>query len=399
VKQPLDSAKEVANAAGDAISKTASIFTSKLIGISKGVFSPIATVNEIVKKPAPGTAPGIGHYLDKVDLDLPVRITSIDYGTDFFNQTEFETVDAAMNAPKKEGQKARWINVDGLNPKFVDQVCRHYGVHTLSAEDVLNTYQRPKMEVFDDHILIIVRQIHVQEKKLKNEQISFFLFKDTLISFQEEPGDVFGPVRKRLENPKGRFRNYQADYLFYSLIDCIVDHLFPLLESYGIALEELEEEISHHPVPSCQQRLFSMKRDLALQRRTLWPLREMIDGLYRDESGLIDESLKTFYRDVQDHTMQVIDLLETYRETASGLNDLYQSSVGNKMNEIMKVLTIMASFFIPITFVAGVYGMNFEYIPELGWHYSYYVFWGICLTVSSALAIYFWRKGWIGGDK
>ncbi len=399
MKQSIDSAKEVANAAGDALSKTASFFTSTIIGIGKSVFSPITTAGHHHRKPAPGTAPGIEHYLDKAEADVPVRITAIDYGADFNETTAYDTIDDALNAPRKEGQKVRWLNIDGLNPKIVDRVCKHFGVHILSAEDVLNTYQRPKLEIFADHIQIILRQIQVQDMKLKNEQIAFFLFKDTLISFQEQMGDVFDPVRKRLENPKGRFRGQQADYLFYTLIDCIVDHLFPLLEGYGAALEDLEEEISQRPTPACQQKLFSMKRDLSLQRRTLWPLRELIDGLYRDESDLIDDSLKTFYRDVQDHTMQVIDLLETYRETASGLNDLYQSSVGNKMNEIMKVLTIMASFFIPITFVAGVYGMNFAYIPELEWHYSYFIFWGICLSMTSGLAIYFWRKGWIGGNK
>ncbi|MGJ8638880.1 MAG: magnesium/cobalt transporter CorA [Opitutaceae bacterium] len=398
MKQPLDSAKDAANAAGDAISKTASFFTSTIIGIGKSVFAPISTGDHLPHQPAPGTSPGIEHYLDKAGTDIPVRITSVDYGADFHATTNHETIDAALAAPRRDSQKVRWINVDGLNPKVVDQVCKHFGVHTLAAEDVLNTYQRPKLEVFDDHMQIIARQIQVQDNKLKNEQVAFFLFKDTLISFQEEPGDVFDPVRRRIENTKGRFRSQNADYLFYALIDCVVDHLFPLLEGYGAALEELEEEITMKPSPSCQQKLFAMKRDLSLQRRILWPLREVIDGLYRDESDLIDDSLKTFYRDVQDHTMQVIDLLETYRDTASGLNDLYQSSVGNKMNEIMKVLTIMASFFIPTTFVAGVYGMNFEYIPELQWRYSYFVFWGICLSMTGGLAIYFWRKGWIGKE-
>jgi magnesium transporter len=226
VKQPLDSAKDVANAAGDALSKTASFFTSTIIGLGKSVFHPIATVGNYHKKPAPGTAPGIEHYLDKADTDVPVRITTIDYGPDFCETAEHPTIDDALNLPRKDGQTVRWINIDGLNPIIIDRTCKHFGVHTLSAEDVLNTYQRPKFEVFSDHIQILLRQIQVQDRKLKNEQIAFFLFKDTLISFQEEPGDVFDPVRKRLTNPKGRFRNQKADYLFYTLIDCIVDHLF-----------------------------------------------------------------------------------------------------------------------------------------------------------------------------
>jgi magnesium transporter len=323
----------------------------------------------------------------------------VEYGKDFSETTNFDLIDDALAAPRKEGARVRWINMDGLTPKVVAKACKHFGIHTLSAEDALNTYQRPKIEFFDTYIQIIVRQIHLDGGKLKNEQVCFFLFEDTLLSFQEEPGDVFDPVRRRLENPTSRFRSNDADYLFYTLLDSIVDHLFPLLEGYGLALEELEEAITENPVPSCQKKLFSMKRDLSIQRRTLWPLREVIDGLYRDESGRISDELKTFFRDVQDHAIQVIDLLESYRDTASGLNDLYQSSVGNKMNEIMKVLTIMSSFFIPTTFVAGVYGMNFEYIPELGWHYSYFVFWGLCLSMTSGLAIFFWRKGWIGKER
>jgi len=278
----------------------------------------------------------------------------------------------------------------------VDVVCKQFGFHTLSAEDVINTYQRPKLEVFEDHYFVVARQIQLVGERLKNEQISFFLTSDTLISFQEVEGDVFDPVRRRLESKTGRFRVYRSDYLFYALLDSIVDHLFPLLEGYGAALEDLEFEILQDPNPEVQQRLFALKRDLSLLRRAFWPLREVVDQLYRDESDIIHEDLRTFYRDVQDHAMQVIDLLETYRDTASGLSDLYQSSVGNKMNETMKVLTIMASFFIPITFVAGVYGMNFEHIPELSWKYSYAAFWVVCLSISGCLAIYFWRKGWIG---
>lgn len=398
MKQTFDSAKDVANATTDAISKTAGFFASTLIGLGKGVFHPIAKTLPRPKTPEPGAAPGIEQYLNEAHEVIPTRITSIDYGANFNETREFTNIDEALAAPRKEGQLVRWLNIDGLNPKIIAHTCQHFGIHTLSAEDALNTEQRPKIEIFDEYIQIIVRQIHLENQKLKNEQICFFLFKDTIVSFQEEPGDVFDPVRKRLEKPTSRFRSNQADYLFYTLLDSIVDHLFPLLEGYGLAMEDLEEQIMENPVPSCQKKLFAMKRDLSVQRRTLWPLREVIDSLLRDESGKISDELKTFFRDVQDHAVQVIDLLETYRDTASGLNDLYQSYMGNKMNEIMKVLTIMSSFFIPTTFVAGVYGMNFEYIPELSWPYAYFAFWGICLSMTLGLAIFFWRKGWIGGD-
>ena len=377
--------------------KTASAIGNGLLGIGKGVFTPMTRTDGQFAAPIPGAAPGIEQYLKTAAEEIPIRITVIDYGHGRKEVHTFESVEAALSCDRPSEATVRWLNVDGLRPSTISAVCQQFGVHTLAAEDVINTFQRPKVEVFDNHLSIIVRQIQIANNTLKNEQISFFLFSDTLISFQEEAGDVFDSVRKRLENPSGRFATYKADYLFYALIDSIVDHLFPILEAYGAALEELEFEILECPVPASQQKLFSMRRDLSLQRRALWPIREVIDSLYRDESKMINDDLKTFYRDVQDHTMQVLDLLETYRDTASGLSDLYQSSVGNKMNEIMKVLTIMASFFIPTTFIAGVYGMNFQYIPELQYKYAYPVFWGICLSMTAGLAIYFWRKGWIGG--
>jgi magnesium transporter len=396
MKQPFESAKEAASATGDAIAKTAGFFTSTFVGLGRGIFQPFTSTTATVKPVEPGAAPGIEHYLKAEDPNVAVSISIIDYGAGYTEKSDFETIEDALNHPKPEKPHVRWINVNGLKPSTVDTVCKQFGFHTLSAEDVLNTHQRPKLEVFEDHSFVVVRQIQLVGERLKNEQISFFLTEDTLISFQEVEGDVFDPVRRRLENKTGRFRLYRTDYLFYALIDSIVDHLFPLLEGYGAALEELEFGILQDPTPETQQQLFALKRDLSLQRRALWPIREVVDQLYRDESGMIHNDLKSFYRDVQDNVIQVLDLLETCRETAASLSDLYQSAVGNKMNETMKVLTIMASFFIPITFVAGVYGMNFEHIPELGWKYAYPAFWGICISISVGLAIYFWRKGWIG---
>jgi magnesium transporter len=393
---------KVGQATTGALAKTAGFFTSRIIGLGKDVFHPFKkSMNPLsAPVPEPGAAPGIEHYLAKGEhTAIKSRITCTDYGPDLHQVRTFETVDELLSTARTPEGTVRWINIDGLNPADVDRICKQMVVHTLAAEDVLNTSQRPKIEVFDDHLLVVARQIRVHDDRLRNEQVSLFCFRDVLISFQEEEGDVFDYVRKRIEKPGSRFRSNLADYLLYALIDSMVDHLFPLLEGYGAALEDLEEEISQHPRPSSQRRLFSMKRDLSLLRRAVWPIREVVDGLYRDDSGMISETLKTFFRDVQDHAMQVIDLLEGYRETASSLNDLYQSSVGNRMNEIMKVLTIMASFFIPITFLAGVYGMNFDYIPELRWTYSYFVFWSICLTVTAVLGFFFWRKGWIGRDR
>lgn len=395
---PPDRTKDTAPTGADRLRKTAGFWASTIRGIGYSMFMPFAVQSRHSAKP--GASPGIEHYLLQPDVPSnPVTLTVTDYGPNFCTVTCFEQVEAALAHPEPADPHVRWLNVDGLNPAIVERICRHYGIHTLSAEDTLNTLQRPKIEVFEDHLQIVARQIHISGEQLRNEQISCFLFKDTLISFQEEVGDVFGPVRKRLNKSSGRFRTYKADYLLYALLDSIVDHLFPLLESYGSALEALEIEIIDHPSPRNQQQLFSIKRDLSQQRRALWPIREVLDQLCRESLTLIDEDLHSYLRDVQDHTMQILDILESYRDTASGLNDLYQSMIGNKMNETMKLLTLMASFFIPITFLAGVYGMNFEHIPELSWRYAYPAFWAICILTSSSLALFFWKNGWIGQRK
>lgn len=401
MKPHLETARKAGQATTDAIARTAGFVTSRLVGFGKEVFLPFKKSGHgsSAPVPEPGAAPGIEAYLAGAHPETPVRFSVIDYGPDCHEFRSFDSVEGLLACSRPEGATVRWINIDGLNPHAVERICREMKVHTLAAEDVLNTTQRPKLESFSDHQLVVIRQIRLQEDRLRNEQVSIFCFDDLLLTFQEEPGDVFGPVRKRIEKAGSRFRLNKAEYLLYALLDSIVDHLFPLLEAYGSALEDLEEEISRNPRPSSQRRLFGMKRDLSLQRRAIWPVREVVDALYRDESGQIPDYLKPFLRDVQDHAMQVIDLLEGYRETASSLNDLYQSSVGNRMNEIMKVLTIMASFFIPVTFIAGVYGMNFEHMPELGWRYAYPLFWLACLGVTAALGVFFWRKGWIGRDR
>jgi magnesium transporter len=348
---------------------------------------------------APGSAPGIEAYLRDVAPDAPpVAIQCIDYGPDYHRVTAVADLEAFLSEPRPEQAVVRWINVDGIDPRVVNRLREQFGYHTLAAEDVLHTLQRPKFEEHEDHAFVVVRQIQLTDERLKNEQVAFFCFRDTLISFQEVVGDVFDPVRRRIEDGGPRFRKNKTDYLLYALLDSLVDHLFPLLESYGTLFEELEQQIMDNPSRAAQSRLFALKRDLWLLRRTIWPVRELVDAMYRDESGRISKFVKTFLKDVYDHTVQLMDIIETYRETAASLNDLYQSAVGNKMNEIMKVLTIMASFFIPVTFVAGVYGMNFEHMPELGWQYAYPVFWAVCGAVALGLGLFFWRKGWIGGD-
>lgn len=353
----------------------------------------------VPRKP-PGAPPGIEH---DARADTPpepgeVSIDCLDYAPDHLEKTVVEDLETFFASPRPEWCQVRWLNVHGLHPYVIKQLKDHFRFHTLAAEDVLNTHQRPKLEDYADHLFLTLRMMTAEKDQLSNEQISVFFYRDQVITFQEKAGDVWGPIRKRLENPAARLRSQGSGYLLYAMLDAVVDHCFPILESYGDLLEDLEHHVIADPIPPVQRRIHGVKRELVMLRRNIWPLRDVLSALERDEGDFFTSYVRTYLRDVYDHTVQVIDIVETYREMAGGLNDLYMSSVGNRMNEIMKVLTIMASFFIPITFVAGVYGMNFEHIPELEWQYSYAVFWMVCLSMVGGLVVYFRRKGWIGGQ-
>lgn len=345
----------------------------------------------------PGQSPGIENMegVNQAPEPETVRVQWCDY-----SETKIEWHEGEMDEfhvskrPVWAGQ--RWVNVTGLHPHAVNQLRQKYQFHTLAAEDVMLTSQRPKTEVFDRYIFTVLRMMRMEGEHLVQEQVSMFLFEKTIITFQELPGDVWGPIRERLNRGGARLRTYPISYLFYAQLDAVVDHFFPILESYGQKLEDLEEQVLDDPGPKVQQAIHGIKRELSILRRVMWPLREVANELHRSENSLVSFEVRTFLRDVYDHALQIIEIVEMHREQAGSLNDLYMSAVGNRMNEIMKVLTIMASFFIPITFVAGVYGMNFEHIPELGWHYSYFVFWGVCLSIVTGLGVFFWRRGWIG---
>lgn len=346
----------------------------------------------------PGSAPGIESIagVNEAPTAGTVRIQCTDYGPDQVETREVTDLAALFAQPRAPWCRVRWLNIDGLHPHVVNQLRQEFKFHTLAAEDVLRVPQRPKLEPYDGHLFIVARMFTLAEQALTTEQVSFFLFENTLLTFQERTGDVWDPIRQRLQKTGSRLRTFDASYLLYALLEAVVDHCFPILEQYGDQLEELELEITNHPTPQVQRRLHCLKRELAALRRVIWPLREVLNALQRDETEGIPPSVKTYLRDVADHTIQVMDLVDSCREMAAGLNDLYMSAMSNRMNEVMKVLTIMASFFIPITFVAGVYGMNFDMLPELHWKYSYVVFWLICLTITASLAIFFVRKGWIG---
>ncbi|UCF29978.1 MAG: magnesium/cobalt transporter CorA [bacterium] len=303
-----------------------------------------------------------------------------------------------------EGTPVTWINVDGLGdaPTLIE-LAEMFGIHRLALEDVVHPHQRAKVEEYGEELFIVARMISRENEVLSTEQISLFLGEGFVVTFQEHPGDCLEPVRERIRKGRGRIRQAGSDYLAYAILDAVVDAYFPILEELGEELEELEEEILEIPDRGTVSRIHTLKRDLLLLRRTVWPLREAVNALLREESILMSRETQIYLRDCYDHTIQVIDMVENHRDITSGLMDFYLSSVSNRMNEVMKVLTIIATIFIPLTFIAGIYGMNFNpeaspwNMPELNWRWGYPVFWVLMVTIGGTLLYVFRRKGWLGG--
>ena len=289
-----------------------------------------------------------------------------------------------------------WINVDGLGD---EAVIRYLGqlfkLHPLALEDVVSLRQRSKVDDYETTLYTAMRMLSMEDDRLFAEQVSFFLGPKFVLTFQETKGDCLDPVRERIRKKGGLVCNQNADYLLYCLIDAIIDAYFPVLETYDTRLEELEEQILGHPDQSTMNLLFSVKHDLTSLRRTLWPVREMAGMLAHSESPLIAPTTLVYLRDCQDHTVQLLELAESYRETGSSLMDFYLSSISNRMNEIMKVLTIIATIFIPLTFIVGVYGMNFDNMPELHLRYGYFIVLGLMALLGLGMFAWFIHKGWL----
>ncbi|MEX1352822.1 MAG: magnesium/cobalt transporter CorA, partial [Desulfobacterales bacterium] len=256
---------------------------------------------------------------------------------------------------------------------------------------------RPKADEFDNYIYIVFKMLSYRDgmDQIESEQVSIVLGSNFLISFQEAPGDVMAPVRERIEKGKGRIRKAGCDYLAYALIDAVVDHYFLVLETFGEKIEDLEAELLSDPTPKSLQHLYAMKRDVIFFRKQVWPIRELLNRLVKEESPLIDKSVDVFISDVYDHTIQIIDTIESFRDLMAGLLDIYLSTISNRMNAIMKMLTIMATIFIPLTFIAGIYGMNFEYMPELKWHWAYPTLWAIFISIFLGMLAWFKSKKWL----
>jgi magnesium transporter len=323
-------------------------------------------------------------------------ITVLDYDENTFEEKSVKTVEECF--PFRESPTVSWINIDGVHEvNFIEKLGNRFGVHPLTLEDIVNTDQRPKLEEFEQYLFVILKMLQYDDEnqEIITEQISVLLGPNFVISFQEKPGDVFDPLRNRIRNAKGRIRKMGADYLAYALLDAIVDNYFVILEKIGERIEEMEEKIVSNPTPKTLHTIHSLKRGLIFLRKSVWPLREVINGLEKGESPLIHKTTGIYLRDVYDHTIQVIDTVETYRDMVAGMLDIYLSSISNKMNEVMKVLTIFAAIFIPLTFIVGVYGMNFKWMPELDWHWGYPMVWLVIALVSLSMIVFFRRRKWL----
>ena len=324
-----------------------------------------------------------------------VRITVLDY-----SQTEFQEREVPVEecGQFKDTSTVTWINVDGIHElDIVEKMGEQFRLHPLLLEDIVDTGQRAKSEDQGDTLFTVLKMLYVDEEDgaLKAEQVSLVIGSNFVLSFQEQEGDVFEQIRDRIRKNKGRIRKMGADYLAYSLIDAIVDNYFLILEGVGERLEALEEELISRATPEASGEIHRVKRDALFLRKSVWPLREVISSLARGESPLIRKDTLPYLRDVYDHTIQVIDTIETFRDMISGMRDAYLSVLSNRMNEVMKVLTIIATIFIPLTFITGVYGMNFKYMPETEWHWGYFVSLGLMAAVAALMIAFFKKRKWL----
>lgn len=353
------------------------------------------------KSQAAGMSPGTLVYTGRQRIQPP-RIHVIDYNTDHVEEDPNASLESAL--AYRDSATTTWINVNVLHDvSLVKRVGDHYGVHPLVQEDILNAQHRPKAEAHEGFVFVTLKMLtyDAASRTVLAEQVSLVFGKGFVLSFQETDGDVLDPVRKRLRGQRGRIHQSGADYLAYALLDCLVDHYFAVLEHIGDDIDRIEAEVTSRPDEDSLREIHRLKQEMLVLRQAAWPLREAVNTLIRSETPLIQHTTHIFLRDVYDHTVQVIDTIETYREMLGGLLDVYLSSVSNRMNDIMKVLTLIATIFIPLTFIAGVYGMNFNpaagrwSMPELNWEWGYAAVWVVMLAVAVALIVFFKRKRWL----
>ena len=351
----------------------------------------------------PGARPGID-LAELEGMPIPaerVPIQCIDYSADRVETRRITDFEQFIHSRREPWVAVRWINVDGLNdPAAIRALAIKYGFHALAIEDLMSTDQRPKLEPYiaeggrPPYLFLIVRMVQLFNAALQTEQISMFVGKNMVVTIQESPGDIWDPIRERILKPGSRLREQDASYLAYSLLDSIVDFCFPVLEHCGNRLEELEDLVLAEPTRDTITEIHDVKRELLLLRRAVWPMREVVNAMQREPHECMSDHTRIYLRDVYDHLIQIMDIIETYREVGTSLTETYMTSMSNRLSEVMKVLTIIGTIFIPLTFLAGVYGMNMP-IPENHYAISYPIFWGVCLVVAGGMIAWFRRRGWL----
>ena len=325
----------------------------------------------------------------------PTRVFVADYDASELRECE---ASSPQGLGHPDEGKVRWIDVQGLaDAPALQALGDSLGLHPLIIEDVIDTNERTKLDVFTDHFFLVVDTFYYLDAngELQSDQVSMVVFADLVVTFQEGLADAFGPVREKLRAERSRLRTRGADYLAYALLDALVDRYFVALEELGERIERVEDELAHRPDPDVLQTIHRLRGDTTLLRKSVWPLRELVNALVRGEAPLVSDTTAVYLRDVYDHTVEIVDTTETFREILSTMLDIYLSSVSNRLNEVMKFLTIIATVFIPLTFIVGVYGMNFKYMPELEWPWGYPMVWAVMVACGLGMLYYFRRKGWL----
>lgn len=342
-----------------------------------------------------GLPPGTLVHIGEAPADAP-QISLFEYGEWGVREQQFGANESGL--PPHRQDAVTWVDVEGVHQvETIRNLGECHDLHHLVLEDIVSTVQRPKVEDYDDYLFVVVRMlIPLEHGDFATEQVSMVLGKGYLFTFQEGiRGDAFKTIRERIRTGKGKIRSMGADYLAYTLLDAIIDRYFSVLEGFGERLNRIEDEISLRPHPRALAQLNELKKEAIYLRKTIWPLREVLSFLERDDTELIRDTTRIYLRDVHDHTVQIIDTVETYRDILSGILDLYLSSISNRTNEIMKFLTVIGTIFIPLTFIVGLYGMNFKHMPELEWYYGYYVVLGLMLLITLGMVAYFRHRRWL----
>jgi magnesium transporter len=342
-----------------------------------------------------GLPPGTVEYAGEKKM-AAVELSVTDWDLERCEEKRLTTVEECF--PYRDTSRAAWININGLHDTgLLQSLGAHFNLHPLVLEDIVNTHQRPKVEDHGDYLFIVLKMLYYEKADniIVSEQVSLIVGRNFLLSFQEKKGDVFDPVRQRFQSPNTRLRKSGPDYLAYSLIDAVVDHYYVILENFGEQIESLEDDLLESPEPELLEVIHQVKREMIFLRKSIWPLRDVTLHLEHSESELIQESISIYFRDVYDHVVQIMDAIESFRDIASSMQDLYLSGVSNRMNEVMKILTIICTIFVPLTFLAGIYGMNFQFMPELKWRWGYPLVWGVIIGLGLWMLRYFRNKRWL----